>query len=71
MKNKELLMKLLIAKKPIRVFIEGDDFGIYTYDETKKRYQGVIGYIEVEDVLRVINGDKELDHLQIEGVNYE
>lgn len=62
-------MKLLIAKKPIRVYLLGEDFGVYRYNEHKKRYEGGIGYLELNTIIRCINGDDDLDHLEIEEVN--
>ena len=68
MKKKELLMKLLTERKPFRVFIEDSDFGIYVYDPEKKRYQGVIGYIPLESMVKVINGYDEVSHIRIEEI---
>lgn len=50
--------KDLEYRKPIRVIYDGEDFGIYEYNEEKQRYEGVIGYIEIASVLRAIK-DKD------------
>lgn len=68
MKNKEYLMKLLINKKPIRIYLLGEDLGIYTYDEEKNRYQGKFGYAGVKELIKCVNGDERFNHIQIEGV---
>lgn len=61
-------MRLLKEHKPIRVFIEDSDFGIYYYDPVKRIYQGVIGYMPIEAVYKCVKGCQELDHIRIEEV---
>ena len=46
--------KDLELKKPIRLIYDGDDFGIYEYNEERDRYEGCIGYLEVKTILRAV-----------------
>jgi len=45
-------------KKPIRLIYGGEDFGIFEYNETTKRYEGKIGHLTKETLLRAIK-DKD------------
>ena len=52
------LMNNLRDRKPFRVIYDGEDFGVYIFNERKQRYEGVIGYIDIKGVLEIIK-DKE------------
>lgn len=56
-------------KKPIRVIFDGKDFGIYTYNELTKRYEGIIGYLNKETLIRAIQ-DKDYS-IQVRSVEDE
>jgi len=66
--KREYLMTLIKELKNIQVYIDGENFGVYKYDFKNKRYQGVIGYLEIESVIRCINGDAELNFIEIREV---
>ena len=68
MMKKNLLMKLLKEHKPFRVFILDSDFGIFNYDPKNNKYQGVIGYMPLETIVKVINGYEEVNHIRIEEI---
>ena len=52
------LMNNLKERKPFHVIYDGDDYGIYKYNNEKNRYEGVIGHIDLKDMLKIIK-DKE------------
>ena len=52
------LLNNLKERKPFHVIYDGDDFGIYEYNEEKERYEGVIGHLKLKDMLEIIK-DKE------------
>lgn len=56
MKNgKDLeLLKKLENKEPLRIYYDGEDFGVYEYNSKKKVYQGEFGCIHMENMLRAI-----------------
>ena len=60
----ELLKKHLEERKDFKVVFDREDFGIYKYDEEKKRYQGDIGYISLSGMLQAIE-DKTY-HIKLE-----
>lgn len=66
MKNKECWMKYLKQLKPIRLFILDSEVGIYTYNQELNKYTGLIGELEINDLIKIINGEKSLSHLKIE-----
>lgn len=51
--NLKLIKKRLISREPLRVIYDGEDDGIYYYDETKKRYQGQFGYFDMESMIEI------------------
>lgn len=51
------LMNNLKLRKPFRVIYDGEDFGIYEYKNG--RYEGVIGYIPLKEMVTII---KDKDH---------
>ena len=52
------LMNNLKERKPFHVIYDGDDFGIYEYNNETKRYEGAIGHIGLKEILEIIK-DKE------------
>lgn len=52
MKN---LLDHLIEKKEINLYIQNTYIGKYTYDKTKKIFQGEIGYIELKELAELLN----------------
>lgn len=49
------LISRIKEKKPIGVIFGGEDFGYYFYNEEKKRYIGVIGYIDGNGIKKILN----------------
>ena len=49
-------------KKPIRVYILGNDYGIYEYNEVKQRYEG-FGFLTMESIKKILK--KEVDFIEI------
>lgn len=41
--------------KPIRLIYEGKDFGIYTFNPTTRRYEGMIGYLTIDTINDILN----------------
>lgn len=66
MKINDLWKKYLMEHKPIRVIFTGEDYGIYKYNEKLNRYEGEIGHIKFEDVLKILNEFEEVNHIKIE-----
>lgn len=52
-KNMELF-KNLEMKKDFKVFLDSVDFGVYKYNKEKNIYQGEIGYVTLESMLKAI-----------------
>lgn len=52
------LMNNLKERRPFNVIYDGDDFGIYEYNNETKRYEGTIGHIGLKEMLEIIK-DKE------------
>lgn len=50
--------KDLELRKPIKLIYDGEDFGVYKFNEEKNRYEGIIGYLEIETIIRAIR-DKD------------
>ena len=61
--DKSLAFKNLVERKPFKVIYEGVDFGIFTYENG--RYQGEIGYIDLENMARCIQDDNYFIKLEI------
>ena len=53
------LLNDLRDRKPFQVIYDGEDFGIYRFNEEKGRYEGVIGFIPLEEMVAII---KDKDH---------
>ena len=72
-KNMELFRLNLKNRKPFKVIYGGDDDGIYFYDKSKNRYQGEIGYIDLEGMLEAIKHmeQKEDWHIVLELIKNE
>lgn len=50
--------KDLELRKPIKLIYDGEDFGVYKFNEEKNRYEGIIGYLDIETIIRAIR-DKD------------
>lgn len=59
-KNLELIRNNLKLRKPFIVIYDGDDDGIFYYDEIKNRYQGEFGYIDMEGMVEIVK------HMEVE-----
>lgn len=55
--------------KPIRLIYEGKDFGIYTFNTTTRRYEGMIGYLTVDTINDILN--KKITFMELRKVNDE
>lgn len=49
-------------KRPIRIIFDGEDFGIYEYNEAKQRYEG-FGFLTLDAIKRILKG--EIDFIKI------
>ena len=59
------LIKHLNERKDFKVILDGDEFGIYKYNQEKKRYQGVIGYLKIETMIQAIENEEYFIKLEI------
>lgn len=66
MKNNSLLMKHCLDLKPIRVIIDGEDFGLYIFNKESQRYEGIIGHINIADIAKIISKDTSVNHIKIQ-----
>lgn len=57
MKNVEKLVYDLKERKPIGLIYDGNDYGIYKFNEEKNWYQGKIGHIDLENLYRAIKDE--------------
>lgn len=49
----ELIYKDIENRKPIRIIFDGDDFGIYEWNEKTKRYEDFLGFT-IEELIKII-----------------
>ena len=61
--DKNLAFKHLMERKPFKVVYDGEDFGIFKFENG--RYQGEIGYIDLENMLRCIQDDNYFIKVEI------
>ena len=61
--DKSLAFKNLIERKPFKVIYDGEDFGIFKYENG--RYQSELGFIDLESMARCIQDDKYFIKLEI------
>lgn len=52
------LLNNLKDRKLFHIIYDGDDFGIYHFNEEKQRYEGIIGHIDLKSMVEIIK-DKE------------
>lgn len=50
------LQNKLKNKEDFRVIYDGEDFGVYSYNQEKNRYEGRIGHITIDKMIKIING---------------
>ena len=48
------LINHLKDRKPFKVNYDGEDFGIYRYNQEKDRYDGCIGHIPIDKMFQAI-----------------
>lgn len=63
----ELKTKLenkLENREDFRVIYDGEDFGIYKYNKETDRYEGCIGHITIEKMLKIIKGSIDFIELK-------
>lgn len=53
------LTNKLERKEDFRIIYDGEDFGIYKYNEENNRYEGEIGYLTIESMIKIINGSND------------
>ena len=51
--------------KPFKVIYDGDDFGIYKYNEKTNRYEGCIGYMEIPKMVEIIKDKDSFINLEV------
>lgn len=63
MKKKNILelSEHLKNRLPFRVIYDGDDFGIYKYNSNKDRYEGIIGHIDLKEMVAIIKSDSFIE----------
>lgn len=61
MKNEEYLelATRLQKRQDFRIIYGEEDFGIYKFNEEKNRYEGEIGYLPIENMVRIIKGSND------------
>lgn len=59
------LLNNLKERKPFHVIYDGDDFGIYKYNEEKERYEGAIGHLKLKDMLEIIKNKEHFIKLEV------
>ena len=52
--NLDLIRKYLKLRKPLIVIYDGEDDGVYYYDEIRNRYQGEFGYLDMESMIEIV-----------------
>lgn len=52
--NLDLIKQYLKLRKPLIVIYDGEDDGIYYYDEIRNRYQGEFGYLDMESMIEIV-----------------
>ena len=60
------LIENLKNRNPIRVIFDGEDFGIYKYNEEKERYEGIIGYLTLDKIKMILK--KEINYIEIRSI---
>lgn len=69
MKNEKytkILQGILTKKCNVKLFIEGQDFGIFKYNDENEIYQGEFGYITLDKLIKCLSGDKAFDFVKVE-----
>lgn len=52
--NLDLIKQYLKLRKPLIVIYDGEDDGVYYYDEIRNRYQGEFGYLDMESMIEIV-----------------
>jgi hypothetical protein len=58
------VLNKLKNREDILIKIDGDA-ELFTYNEEKKRYESKFGYIDLQVIVKILNKDKQYDHLEI------
>lgn len=57
-KNLELLKKQLKQRGKFKVYFDGEDLEVFTFNPAKNRYEGeIIGYLDLETIVKAIKDD--------------
>jgi hypothetical protein len=59
------VLNKLKNRENLLIKIDGDDADTFTYNEEKKRYESKFGYIDLQVIVKILNKDKQYDHLEI------
>ena len=52
--NMDLKLQNFNEKKPFNLIYDGDNWGIYEFNEEKQKYEGFMGSFENETIIRAI-----------------
>jgi hypothetical protein len=58
------VLNKLKNREDLLIKIDGDA-ELFTYNEEKKRYESKFGYIDLQVIVKILNKDKQYDHLEI------
>ena len=63
MKKKNImeLSEHLKNRLPFKVIYDGEDFGVYTFNSINQRYEGIIGHIDLIDMVTIIKSDSFIE----------
>lgn len=63
--DSELLKQHLELRQDFKIIYDGEDFGIYKYNQEKNVYQGLVGYLSIESMLLAIIDEEYFIKLEI------
>lgn len=69
MKNEKytkILQGILTKKSDVKLYIDGQDFGIFKYNAKNEIYQGKFGYITLEKLIKCLSGDQALEFIKVD-----
>lgn len=68
MKN---LQEAIKNREPIIVYLDGEHYDTFYYNEKENIYQGQFGFMPMDTITKVLLNKEEANHLKIEGVENE
>ena len=60
------LNETIKKRKPVKVYIEGEYFGIMEYNQEKNRYENNYGNIPIEKIPLILAGNESVNHIKLE-----